>query len=89
MTGPHLDDIIRMAQQMPRLRPDDDEPPRGSIVMLSSTTGTASQRFYDDGLWHAVTGEVNDYVGLHLRRDGRNRSVYVVWMAPDEGEGPR
>jgi hypothetical protein len=83
---PHLDDIVRRAQQLPRLHSSDDEPPRGSIVMVSSTTGTAAQRFYDDGLWHFTTGEVCDIEQLHLRHDGRQRNVYVVYLAPEEPE---
>lgn len=81
---PHLDDIVRRATKLPRLHSGDSEPPKGSIVMISSTTGTAAQRFYDDGLWHMTTGEVVDFDGLHLRHDGRRRSVYVVFLAPDE-----
>ena len=81
---PHLDDIVRRSMQMPRLHSSDPEPPRGSIVMVTSTTGTAAQRFYDDGLWHFVTGEVSDFEQLHLRRDGRRRNVYVVWLGPQE-----
>lgn len=81
---PHLDDIVRAAQRLPRLHSDDPEPPRGSIVLVSSTTGTAAQRFYDDGLWHFATGEVCDFEELHLRHDGRRRNVYVVYLAPEE-----
>jgi hypothetical protein len=90
-TIPHLDDIVAAAEAAVEaakaptlLLPEDPEPRHGSIVLITSDTGTAAQRFYSDGLWHVATGEVVDsYAGLFLRSDGRPRDVYLVWQAPE------
>jgi len=94
-TVPHLDEIVaaatreiqaaalRQAQALTPLDSMDDEPTHGSIVMVASTTGTAAQRFYSDGLWHHATGDVTSYMGLFIRGDGERRDVYVVWTAPE------
>jgi hypothetical protein len=99
---PHLDEIVaaataeiaaaalRQSQTLTPLGPADDEPSHGSIVLVSSTTGTAAQRFYSDGLWHHATGDVTSYMGLFIRGDGERRDVYVVWTAPEwDSKRPR
>jgi hypothetical protein len=89
---PHLDEVVAAAEaDLIPLMPDDPEPTHGSIVLISSTTGTAAQRFYSDGLWHVATGEVIDtYANLFIRSDGRPRDVFVAWVAPEwEGHRPR
>jgi hypothetical protein len=40
------------------------EPPRGSVVLAHGEEGTAWQRFYSDGLWHSVNGNVLDWSEL-------------------------
>ena len=97
MTIPHLDDIVAAAQaaveaarQPTPLMLEDPEPRHGSIVLVTSTTGTAAQRHYSDGLWHLTTGEVSDHEQLFMRSDGRARDVFLVWEAPVwEGHRPR
>ena len=94
---PHLDDIVAAAEaaveaakQPTPLMPEDDEPRHGSIVLVTSTTGTAAQRHYSDGLWHSTTGEVTNWRNLFYRRDDRRRDVFLVWMAPEwEQDRPR
>ena len=90
MTAPHLDEIvaaaeaaIEAAREPTLLMPQDPEPRHGSIVLVTSTTGTAAQRHYSDGLWHSTTGEIVNYANLFLRRDGRNRDVFLIWQAPE------
>ena len=102
MTVPHLDEIVaaataeiaaaalRQSQALTPLDPGVPEPRHGSIVLVASTTGTAAQRFYSDGLWHHATGDVTTYEGLHLRRDGIRRDVFLVWEAPEwDSKRPR
>jgi len=94
---PHLDDIVAAAQaaidaakEPTPLESDNVEPTHGSIVLVTSTTGTAAQRHYSDGLWHFTTGEIATFEGLFIRRDGRAREVFLVWMAPEwEQDRPR
>jgi hypothetical protein len=76
--------IVVSMPMMRQWHAGDPQPPRGSVVMVSSPTGTAAQRFYSDGLWHLTTGEVCDFDGLHVRHDGRRRKVYLVWEAAEE-----
>lgn len=45
------------------------EPPPGSVVMTESTSGTAWQRHYSDGLWHSTTGRAVPWDQLGLRGD--------------------
>ncbi len=73
---------MEAAKQPTPLLPEDPEPRHGSIVLLTSDTGTAAQRFYSDGLWHGATGVVTSYEGLFVRGDGRPRDVFLVWQAP-------
>ncbi len=62
------------------LTPEDEEPATGSVLMLGSTTGTAVQRFYSDGKYHTVTGEIIDtYNLLFYYKDARPRPVYLVF----------
>ena len=102
MTVPHLDEIVaaataeiaaaalRQSQALTPLDPGDPEPREGSIVLVSSTTGTAAQRFYSDGLWHHATGDVTSYMGLFIRGDGLRRDVFVAWTAPEwDAKRPR
>lgn len=94
---PHLDDIIAAAmrsiaasKEPTPLRPEDPEPRHGSIVLVTSTTGTAAQRHYSDGLWYTTTGEIATHEGLFLRRDGAPRRVFLVWEAPEwDAQRPR
>lgn len=88
---PHLDDVVAAAQaalqaakEPTPLEPGDVEPTPGSIVLVTSTTGTAAQRHYSDGLWHLTTGEIATFDGLFVRRDGRSRDVFLVWRAPQD-----
>lgn len=92
---PHLDEVlaaaeaaIEAAKQPVQIRVEDAEPRLGSIVLVTSDTGTAAQRFYSDGLWHHTTGGVSDWPGLFMRRDGRSRDVFLVWQAPVDGGRP-
>lgn len=87
---PHLDDVVAAAEAQHRMMVPlefgaNDEPVHGSVVLVNSTTGTAAQRFYNDGLWHFTTGEVCNWERLFLRYDGRTREVYLLWEAPDTG----
>ena len=99
---PHLDDIVaaataeiqaaalRQSQTLTPLDMEGPEPRHGSIVMLSSTTGTAAQRYYSDGLWHVTTGLVSTFEGLFVRRDGVQQAVFLVWEAPEwDSKRPR
>jgi hypothetical protein len=36
----------------------EEEPTRGSVVMVYGPSGTAFQRFFSDGQWHGTNGEV-------------------------------
>lgn len=49
--------------------------PRGSVVLINGLSGTAAQKFYSDGLWHAVNGRVLDDAELL-----REKSVYLVYV---------
>ena len=70
-----------------RLKDTDPEPPEGSVLMIESTTGTAVQRFYSDGLYHATTGATFTYEALfhsHRSQGTFPREVYLVYRAPEE-----
>ena len=59
------------------------QPGHGSIVMTESTTGTAYQRLFSDGLYHSGTGQVLEYIDLFYARDGRRRDVFLVYLVPE------
>jgi len=85
---PHLDEVVAQAEgkAFRQLTPEDPELPHGSIVMLQSPTGTAAQRWYADGSWHSSTGETYEtWADLFRRRDGLERKVFLVYVAPREG----
>jgi hypothetical protein len=97
---PHLDDILAAAaaqveaaaaQPRPVAR-DGVEPPPGSVVLIHSTTGTAAQRFYDDELWHTVTGQVVEFEDLFVRAGNTDLppvDVFLIYTAPEEPTPPR
>ena len=66
------------------LLPTDPEPPHGSILIIESTSGTAVQRFYSDGLYHSTTGRVVTYADLFRRPGRRPRPVYLVYIPPKD-----
>jgi hypothetical protein len=41
----------------------EEEPTRGSVVMVYGPSGTAFQRFFSDGQWHGTNGEVCSWGG--------------------------
>lgn len=57
-----------------------DEPPYGSIALLHGTTGTAYQRYFRDGLWHADGMEPLTWVDL----TGKGVRMQVVYVAPED-----
>ena len=72
---------------MRELHPTDQEPNPGSVLLLHGETGTAVQRFFNDGLYHSVTGKVYTY--LELFRVNPNRLPLVVTEGeevPDVGD---
>lgn len=58
---------------------DQPEPEHGSVLLLSSLSGTAVQRFYSDGAYHHATGGVDQaYAALFASKDGKARKVYLI-----------
>jgi hypothetical protein len=53
------------------------EPPPGSVVLVHGVTGTAYQRFFSDGLWHAA-GAVNGIGWNTLNALNNNLGVIVL-----------
>lgn len=56
-----------------------NEPPKGSVVLASGPTGTAWQRFNNDGLWHSTTGKRAPWKTLMQsdRPGARTRLIYL------------
>ena len=70
---------VSRAVEMTPLALDDLEPALGSVLLLSSTTGTAVQRFYSDGLYHATTGQVFDtFAAMFTDSGGKPRQVFLL-----------
>ncbi len=61
---------------MREIAPSDPEPNPGAIILLHGETGTAVQRFFNDGLYHSVTGKT--YTFAELFRVNVNRLPIVV-----------
>lgn len=61
-----------------------DEPRHGSIVLIHGATGTAFQRYFRDGLWHADGHEPKTWEAL--TQDWSARRVQVVYVAPEVTE---
>jgi hypothetical protein len=61
---------------MRELQATDPEPNPGAILLLHGETGTAIQRFFNDGLYHSVTGK--KYTHAELFRVNPNRLPLVV-----------
>jgi hypothetical protein len=61
---------------MRELLTTDPEPNPGAILLLHGETGTAVQRFFNDGLYHSVTGKT--YTHAELFRVNPNRPPLVV-----------
>lgn len=59
------------------------EPPRGSVVLTESTSGTAWQRHYADGLWHSTTGRTLPWAELGLRQ-GQPKFRVLIYTPPTE-----
>jgi hypothetical protein len=58
------------------------EPAHGAVLMLDSTSGTACQRFYSDGAYHAATGKVFErFEDLFETAGSRNdRAVFLLYV---------
>lgn len=56
---------------MHEIQRTDPEPPAGSVLMLHGETGTAVQRFYNDGLYHTTTGKVLTFAQLFTTNTNR------------------
>ena len=61
---------------MRELKETDQEPNPGSVLLLHGETGTAVQRFFNDGLYHSVSGKVYTYPELF--QVNKNRLPLVV-----------
>lgn len=61
---------------MRELSMTDPEPNPGAILLIHGETGTAVQRFFNDGKYHSVTGKV--YTHAELFRVNHNRLPIVV-----------
>ena len=61
-----------------QLTPESPEPACGSVLMVSSVTGTAYQRFYSDGMYHGATGDVRDFAGLFTNGRGNPQAVFLI-----------
>lgn len=61
----------------------EEEPPHGSVVMTESTSGTAWQRHFSDGLWHSTTGRTSTWakLGLHAS-SGLPKYRALIYLAP-------
>lgn len=57
------------------------EPPRGSVVMAAGPTGTAWQRFNNDGLWHSTTGKRAPWKTL-LKADRPGARTRLIYLPP-------
>jgi hypothetical protein len=67
-----------------QLQPTSAEPPHGSVLMIESKSGTAVQRFYSDGAYHATTGKVYPtFADLFDRNNVNPRRVFLVAL-PEE-----
>lgn len=78
----HLQSASTVVDGLPKLEPGSPEPLHGSVVMTQSTTGTAFQRHFSDGLWHSTTGQVKQYADLFQSADGRDCAVFLLY-APE------
>ena len=77
------------AQSVPSLPVElsmtDPEPPHGSVLMLESLTGTAVQRFFSDGRYHASTGMTYEsFRALFVNAAGRPRKVFLIYRAEED-----
>lgn len=61
----------------------ENEPPRGSVVMTEGATGTAWQRFFNDGRWHSTTGKTASWSRLVLN-DRPAARLQVVYLPPQD-----
>jgi hypothetical protein len=76
--------IVRVTPDSPVLvhkTPEGVEPARGSVVMTNGLSGTAWQRFFSDGLWHSVTGQVKPW--RHLFANSIS-GVAVILDVPED-----
>ena len=60
-----------------------NEPPRGSVVMTEGPTGTAWQRFHNDGRWHSTSGKSAPWHRLVLNDRPAGR-LFVLYLPPLE-----
>lgn len=60
------------------------QPKHGSVVMTQGMTGTAWQRFYSDGLWHSVSGQVRTW--SDLLASNPNQGVAVLLSVTEEDD---
>jgi hypothetical protein len=71
-------------QPTPHLAGYAEEPPHGSVLLLHGHTGTAYQRHFSDGLWHAA-GQRAGLSWSTLHKQSGFSGVLVVYVAPEEG----
>lgn len=61
-----------------------EEPVEGSVVMTESTSGTAWQRFFSDGLWHSTTGKTKPWAEVGIRPAGLPQYRVLIYTAPKD-----
>lgn len=61
----------------------ENQPPQGSVVMVHGLTGTAYQRFYNDGLWHSTHGKAFTWSQIIEQSKG---NIHILTWAGSDGQ---
>lgn len=65
-----------------RITPSTPEPPHGSVIMAEGPTGTAFQRFFNDGLYHGTNGKVVKFDYFTKRYNPARTGDFILYTAP-------